>query len=58
MSKLTIILLSISILLTPSLCEADVLSFSKTIYIPGHYFSLMNFTYDIAKLDDEFDIDI
>ena len=39
-------------------CESDVLTFSKVLYIPGRYYSLINNTYNISKLDDYFDVDI
>lgn len=44
------------IILTESL--ANVLTFSKALYIPGQYFSLMNFTYNVDKIDDYLDVDI
>lgn len=37
---------------------ANVITFSKALYIPGEYFSLMNFTYDVGKIDDYLDVDI
>lgn len=46
------------LLVTLTSSTANVITFSKALFIPGEYFSLMNFTYNIAKLENYLDIDI
>lgn len=36
--------------------EANVMTFSKTLYIPGKYFSLMNYTYNLEDFTNYFDV--
>ena len=50
--------MNLLLLLVKINCESDVLTFSKMLYIPGRYYSLINTTYDITKLDDYFNVDI
>lgn len=37
---------------------ANVITFSKALFIPGQEYSVMNFTYDVNALQDYFDISI
>jgi hypothetical protein len=49
-------LLLVSLLLPLALGLANVITFSKALLIPGQHYSVMNYTYDVAALDDYFDI--
>jgi len=41
-----------------SQCYFSVFSFSKTLYIPGQYYSLINFTQSIEPLSNYFNISV
>ena len=51
-------LLCICVMIGVANSEANIITFSKSLYIPGKYFSVLNYTYDIAKLNDYFDVEI
>ncbi len=53
-----IIVILLVCLLPTATSLANVITFSKALFIPGPYFSVMNFTYDVSILQDYFDIGI
>lgn len=53
---LLVCLLAAALQQTASLFEA--LTFSKQLFIPGGYFSLMNFTRNVSLLEDYYNISI
>ena len=55
---LLLLLLLLLGLLPVVLSEANVITFSKTLFIPGQYFSLMNYTYDLSHLENYFNVEL
>lgn len=53
-----LVVLAIQSLTSAGLCLFQAISFSKELFIPGGYYSLMNFTQNIEPFQKYYDISI